>query len=106
MELEDDERIWTWRNLDKLDGGIADDDEVCVAFEMREADGIDEGLADTRARAAISDLLKGESAGEEYGLQTLDLPAALKPGNVSLFSGIGYMLYAVELAMICGRAMR
>jgi len=97
---------YTWRNLDRFDGAVPEDGTAHVAFEMREADGVDEGLAENHARAAITEILNGEQTANEYGIDSDKLMRGIEAGNKSIFIGVGFTIYAVELAMICGRSMR
>lgn len=97
---------YRWCNLERFDGEVLDENEPHVAFEMRSADGLDEALAETKARAVISRIVEGAETAEAYGLESVDWADAVKAGDVPLFTGVGYIVFAVELAMICARSMR
>ncbi len=95
-----------WLNLNSFTGEMPPDDVPCVAFKMRRASGLDEGIAETNARARITGIAEGLSDASDYGLENVDWAEAISEGNAPLFSGVGYQIFAVELAMLCGEEMR
>ncbi len=94
---------YAWKNLD--DPGKSPRSKKCVKVLMRAATGADQGMAETNARARVSLIVKGEMAASEYALEHMDWAQAIADGDASLFSGIGYILYAVELALLIGQQM-
>lgn len=78
-------------------------------MEMRRADGADEALAETRARANIAQIVDGKVTASLYALERIsdtDWAEAIRKKDVDLWTGIGYQIFAVELAMIVGSAMQ
>ncbi len=97
----------TWHNLESYTGEMPPDDAPpCVAFKMRQATGLDEAMAETSARAAITNMSTSAVDAKDYGYDNVDWAEAIVEGNVPLFSGVGFQVYAVELAWLCGSEMR
>ncbi len=94
---------YSWENLSEP-GTKPKKSSICI--QMRRADGNDGSMAEGNARAAIAKIVGGASTQADYGLEKVDWAEAVHSGDVDLFHGVGYRLYAVELAMICGKAMR
>ena len=94
---------YVWKNLDEP--GASPVGKSCVKVQMRPATGADQGIAETNARAHVTQIVSGDRAASDYALEHADWAQAIADGDASLFSGIGYILYAVELAMLIGREM-
>lgn len=95
-----------WANLDSFTGEMPPEDVSCVAFLMRAANGLDEAMAETNARAVITRIAKNTADAADYGLDHVDWAEAISAGDAPLFTGIGYQIYTVELAMLCAKEMR
>lgn len=77
-----------------------------VALHMREGDGADVMLAEQKARAAVRAMIKADGVADDYGLGGYDFSEYLGADDVSIFSGFGQIVFAVELAMILATDLR
>lgn len=95
-----------WENLSAPGQDIG---EGHVSMEMRRADGADEALAETQARANIAQIVDGKIMASTYALERIsstEWAEAIRNKDVDLWTGIGYQIFAVELAMIVGSAIK
>lgn len=96
----------TWHNLDSFTGEMPPEDVPCVAFKMRRASGLEESIAETNARARIARIADELADASDYGLEHVDWAEAIRDGDAPLLAGVGYQIFAVELAMLCGTEMQ
>lgn len=75
-------------------------------MRFRLADGVDELVAESRATGRVRAMAEGQLEAETYALELMHFEDIAAAGRPHLATGVGYIVYATELAMIVGDDLR